>query len=183
MKDFNLVGGTALALYWGHRLSVDIDFFSDKKINLDDLEGEISQIPGAMLFSKNPIGLVYIINNIKTDFVNFPYSFFYPSQSKEEFFIANIDDVVSLKLGALANRGAKKDFYDLYYVLQHYRLDQLIELYQKKFNVADVLPLLKSLIYFEDAEDGLPPVLLKDKKLTWPQVKKFIVQKVREQVK
>jgi predicted nucleotidyltransferase component of viral defense system len=183
IKDFNLVGGTALALYWGHRLSVDIDYFSDQKINLDELEGKINRVPGAILFSKNPISLAYTIHNIKSDFVNFPYRFFYPPQTKEHFFIAHIDDVVSLKLGALANRGAKKDFYDLYYILQHYNLDQLTELYKKKFKVADILPLLKSLLYFGDAEDELPPDLVKDKQLTWPQVKKFIVQHVKEQVK
>ena len=183
IKDFNLVGGTALALYWGHRVSVDIDFFTDKKVNLDDLEGKLNQVPGAMLVSKNPIGLIYSISETKCDFVNFPYPFFYPPQTDEGFPVAHIDDVVSLKLGALANRGAKKDFYDLYYILQHYGLEQLIELYRKKFRVADVLPLLKSLVYFGDAEDELPPALLKDKKLTWPQVKKFIEQKVHEQLR
>ena len=83
----------------------------------------------------------------------------------------------------MANRRAKKDFYDLYYILQYYNLDQLAELYKNKFKVADILPLLKSLLYFGDAENELPPDLLKDKQLTWPQVKKFIVQQVKEQVK
>ena len=183
VNDFNLVGGTALALYWGHRVSIDIDFFTDKKINLGDLEGKLSQVPGAMLVSKNPIGLIYSVNEIKCDFVNFPYPFFYPPQTDEGFPVAHIDDVVSLKLGALANRGAKKDFYDLYYILQHYGLEQLIELYKNKFKVADALPLLKSFVYFGDAEDELPPSLLNNNPLKWPQVKKYIEQKVHEQVR
>lgn len=182
ITDFNLVGGTALALYWGHRVSADIDFFTDKKVNLDDLEGKINQITSAVIISKNPIGRSYSITDITCDFVNFPYSFFYPPQTEDDFSVAHIDDVVSLKLGALANRGAKKDFYDLYYILQYYKLEQLIELYKKKFKVADVFPLLKSLVYFGDAEDELPPLLLKEQ-LTWPQVKKFIQQKVDEQMK
>ena len=147
------------------------------------MEGKLNQVPLAVPVSKNPIGLIYFVNEIKCDFVNFPYPFFYPPQTDEGFPIAHIDDVVSLKLGALANRGAKKDFYDLYYILQHYSLEQLIELYRKKFKVADALPLLKSLLYFGDAEDELPPAILKDKLLTWPQVKKFIEQKVHEQVR
>src|SRR5258706_4880627 len=183
ITDFNLVDGTALALYWGHRVSVDIDFFSDKKINLDDLEGKISQVESAVMISKNPIGRIYSIKDIKCDFVNFPYIFFHPSHTEDGFSVAHIDDVVSLKLGALANRGAKKDFYDLYYILQYYKLEKLIELYRKKFNVADAFPLLKSLVYFGDAEDELPPILLKEKELTWPQIKKFIQQKVNEQMK
>lgn len=183
INDFNLVGGTALALYWGHRVSVDIDFFTDQKIDLDELDGKISQVPGAMLISKNPIGRIYSINDIQTDFVNFPYRFFYPPIKDNGFSIAHVDDIVSLKLGALANRGAKKDFYDLYYTLQHYDIEQLFDLYKRKFNVADVLPLLKSLVYFADAEDQLPPELTKNKSLTWPQIKKFIEQKVHELVK
>ncbi len=87
LADFNLVGGTALALYWGHRLSIDIDFFSDQKINLNDLEGKINLIPGAMLLSKNPIGLVYTINTIKSDFVNFPYRFFFHRNPKSSFLL------------------------------------------------------------------------------------------------
>ena len=150
---------------------------------MTDLEGKLSQVTKAMLVSKNPIGLIYSVNEVKCDFVNFPYPFFYPTQTDEGFSIAHIDDVVSLKLGALANRGAKKDFYDLFYILQHYRIEQLMELYKKKFKVADALPLLKSLVYFGDAEDELPPALLKDKQLSWPQVKKYIEQNVHEQIK
>jgi len=71
----------------------------------------------------------------------------------------------------------------LYYILQYYKLEKLIELYKKKFKVVDVFPLLKSLVYFGDAEDELPPLLLKEKELTWLQIKKFIQQKVNEQVK
>lgn len=183
ITDFQLVGGTALALYWGHRVSIDLDFFTDRKINLDELEGKINQLENTLLTSKNPIGLIYSADGIKCDFVNYPYRFFYPMQWTEGYILAHIDDVVSLKLGAIANRGAKKDFYDLYYIFQHYTLSQLIELYKKKFNVSDVLPLLKSLVYFGDAEDELPPKLIKDKNLSWPQVKKFIEQKVHEAVR
>jgi len=108
ITDFNLVGGTALALYWGHRVSVDIDFFTDKKINLDDLEGKINQVESAVMISKNPIGRIYSIADVKCDFVNFPYPFFHPLQIEDGFLVAHIDDVVSLKLGALANRGQKR---------------------------------------------------------------------------
>ncbi len=79
ITGFNLVGGTALALYWGHRTSVDIDFFTDRNIDLDELEGKIIQLPGAKLLSKNPIGRIFVIEEIKSDFVNCP-NLFYPSQ-------------------------------------------------------------------------------------------------------
>jgi hypothetical protein len=72
--------------------------------------------------------------------------------------------------------------YDLYYILQHYSIPKLVDLYRAKFKKTDAFPMLKSLTYFGDADDQLPPMLLKDKKLKWPQVKKFIVSKVNEYV-
>ena len=169
-----------LSLYWGHRISIDLDFFTDKNIDLDKLEAKVNGIDQAIMESKNPIGRIYSIKNVKTDFVNYPYSFLYEPFSSEGIALAHIDDVVALKLGAIANRGAKKDIYDLYFILQHYTIEQLLQLYIKKYNVADAFPLLKSLTYFGDADEQLPPQLLKEKALTWPQVKRFIEKKVKE---
>lgn len=169
-----------LSLYWGHRISIDLDFFTDKNIDLDKLEAKVNGIDQAIMESKNPIGRIYSINKVKTDFVNYPYQFLYEPFLSEGIALAHIDDVVALKLGAIANRGAKKDIYDLYFILQHYTIEQLLQLYIKKYNVADAFPLLKSLTYFGDADEQLPPQLLKEKALTWPQVKRFIEKKVKE---
>jgi len=184
LKDFRLVGGTALALYWGHRVSVDLDFFTDNNVNLDVLEMNLEQkIEGAKMDSKNPIGRSYTINNVVCDFLNYPYRFQHVAQNADGIQLGHIDDVVTLKLGALANRGAKKGVYDLYYILHAYTVPQLSEMYKTMYRVTDVFPLLKSLVYFGDAEEQLPPHLIKDKKLTCPQVKKFILNKVNEYVK
>lgn len=183
LKDFRLVGGTALALYWGHRISVDLDFFTDQNINLNLLESNLNSLDDSFMESKNPIGRNYSIQNVKCDFLNYPYSFQLPINLVEGIQLAQLDDVVSLKLGALANRGAKKDIYDLYYILQFYSVAKLVDLYKQKYNVVDAFPLLKSLTYFGDAEEQLPPLLTKDKKLTWPKIKESIVKKVDEYVK
>ncbi len=182
IKDFNLVGGTALALYWGHRISVDLDFFTDKNINLDLLDSRLGLITDTVLENKNPIGRIYVVKETKCDFLNYPYPFAYPPVIQDGIQLAHIDDVVSLKLGALANRGAKKDIYDLYYILQHYTIEKLTELYKNKYKVTDIFPLLKSLMYFGDAEGHPPPDLIKDKTLTWPQVKMFIEKTVKSAI-
>lgn len=113
IKDFYLVGGTALALYWGHRTSVDLDYFTEKNVNLDQLDGMLSKLPDAIMDSKNPIGRIYTIKKIKCDFLNYPYPFLLPPIVEKGVSLAHIDDVVGLKLGAIANRGAKKDFYEI----------------------------------------------------------------------
>ena len=161
----------------------DLDFFTDQNLNLDKLESNLNALGNTRLEGSNPIGRNYSVKNVKCDFLNYPYRFLYPVQIKEGIQLAHVDDVVSLKLGALANRGAKKDVYDLYYILQKYSVDQLTEMYKAKYNVTDVFPLMKSLTYFGDAEEQLPPQLTLDKKLAWAQVKKFIIEKINEYVK
>ena len=178
IKDFRLVGGTGLALYWGHRLSIDIDLFSDKKPSLLELEQKLSSLQDSFQISKNPIGLTYEIKKIKCDFLSYPYSFTFNEINEEGIRIAHIEDIVALKLGAIANRGARKDFVDLYYIFEKYSLNDLLFFYTRMYNVKEHFSLLKSMTYFEDAENEVTPELLLDKTLTWEKIKKTIIQKV-----
>ncbi len=82
-----------------------------------------------------------------------------------------------MKLSAVANRGSKKDFYDVYYLLQEYSLKEMISLFEKKFSNYNNFYVIKSLTYFEDAEKDINPKVLK--KCAWEEVKQFIQSKVR----
>ena len=82
-----------------------------------------------------------------------------------------------MKLSAIAGRGKKKDFYDIYFLLRHYSLPQMLELYEQKFEAASIFHLLKSLSYFEDAEADSEPTLFEN--AAWPMVKKTIQLKLR----
>lgn len=178
LKDFRLVGGTALALYWGHRVSIDIDLFTDKKPSLLEIEQKLSSLEDSFQISKNPIGLVYEIKKVKCDFLAYPYSFAHSEINEDGICIAHIEDIVALKLGAIANRGARKDFVDLYYILEKYSLNDLLFFYTRMYNVKEHFSLLKSMTYFEDAENEVTPKLFLDKTLTWEKIKKTIIQKV-----
>lgn len=178
LKDYRLVGGTSLALLWGHRHSVDIDLFSDKNYPLIELEQQLSLIEGASLTGKNPIGLAYVIKGVKCDFLNYPYKFFHPEITEDGIRMAHVEDIIALKLGAIANRGARKDFIDLYYILEKYQLKDLLHFYTRMYNVSEHFSLLKSMIYFEDAEMETTPTLLIEPNLAWDKIKKTIIQKV-----
>lgn len=180
LNDFRLVGGTALALYWGHRISVDLDLFTDKKIELLQIEKHLSQLEQSKQISKNPIGLVYNINEVKCDFLAYPYSFFYDEVKEDGIRLAHIEDVIALKLGAIANRGVRKDFIDLYYIFQKYSLNDLLSFYKRMYKVNEHFSLLKSMTYFEDAENDSNPELLLDKNLKWESIKKTIIKKVSD---
>ncbi|HLG38428.1 MAG TPA: nucleotidyl transferase AbiEii/AbiGii toxin family protein, partial [Chitinophagaceae bacterium] len=105
LSDFCLVGGTGLALYWGHRISVDLDFFTDKKVDLLYCEGKLNEIGKSHFLNRTPIALFYSIDSVKCDFLIYPYPFSKPPLKEKAFQLAALDDIVTMKLGAITNRG------------------------------------------------------------------------------
>ena len=182
LKDFNLVGGTALALNIGHRISEDIDLFTDKHYELISLKDHIQKKYSADVYGETSIGLRCYINKIKADFLNYPYALLEDSTTIEGIRLLQLSDIAAMKLSAISNRGAKRDFYDLYFLLHQFSLNDLTKFYLTKYKMKDPFSLLRSLTYFDDAEKDTDPVLISKAKLTWVQVKKFIQKKINQQV-
>ena len=82
-----------------------------------------------------------------------------------------------MKLNAIAKRGAKKDFFDMYELLQRYSLSEMLAFYQEKFTQTDTTFLLRSLLYFDDAEEEIDPIMIKA--YTRKEVKKEITKQVK----
>lgn len=179
LSDFNLVGGTGLALYWGHRISIDIDLFTGKKTDLLYTEGRLNELEKSNFLSRTSIALFYSIDSVKCDFLVYPYPFNQLPVKEEDIRVASLDDIVTMKLGAITNRGAKKDFIDLFYILQHYSFDKLCTLYTEKYKTKDLFALFRALTFFDDAEPQEMPAILLDKNLKWAAVKKEIEKKVK----
>jgi len=177
LKKAYLAGGTALALQIGHRVSVDFDFFTEEHFNAAVLSNKLSQkAQGFTEDRKEKDTLLGVIN--KTKFSLFFYN--YPLVAKSTDFlqisIANIKDIATMKLAAIADRGIKRDFIDLYFIVckeKAVSLEEVFSLYDKKFRALDknVMHLLRSLTYFEEAEQTNMPEMLKAVK--WQDVKKF----------
>ena len=92
--------------------------------------------------------------------------------------LASLDDLCCLKLSAIAQRGSRKDFIDIYALIKkHITLDEMISLYQRKYKTTDIGHLLYALAYFTDAENEPIPVLLRD--IDWETVKKTIQKQVK----
>ena len=92
--------------------------------------------------------------------------------------LAHIDDIAAMKLEAITNRGSKKDFIDVAILLEHCSLKQMLELYHRKYPKGLKLHVMRSLVYFEDAEGTDMPLMLKP--LTWETAKERICEAVRE---
>lgn len=180
LAPFCLVGGTALALQFGHRLSVDLDFFTtqsfDQELVLTDLRDLIG---GVVTDNRNKIGMRLTIQSVKVDVVTYRYPLIRPTVNLDGIRMFAIEDIAAMKLSAVTNRVMKKDFYDIYSLIKHFGFAKLCEWYQQKFVDTNLFMMLKSITYFENADRSETPVLL-DQKRDWETVKALILQSVTD---
>ena len=178
LSELRLVGGTALALQYGHRSSIDLDLFG--KIDIDAYELQSILSKHGVLRVENETKLIhqYNIDNIKVDVVNYPFDWISPMIEDEGVRLASPIDIAAMKVNAIEGRGTKKDFIDMYMLLQHYSLEEILGLYQQKYPNHSVFRALRSMTYFDDAEEQFMPRMFVDD--TWEEMKQFIINKVKE---
>lgn len=177
-KDFNLAGGTALALQIGHRMSYDLDLFGNRPFErqeiLDILKG-VGQIR-EVRFSKNIF--ILEIDNIKVDFVNYSYPLLEEISSEAAYRLLSLQDIAAMKISAITGRGRKRDFFDLYFLMQRFPLEEMLGYYQQKYADGNELMAVRSLVYFGDADDEEDLNLFQ--KVDWSTVKNTIEEAVRK---
>ena len=166
LSKARLVGGTALALQYGHRISIDLDFFGNIKEVLINI-GKLSVIKE----SKNI--KIYILDDIKIDFVNYRYNWLDPAIEENGIRLASPRDIAAMKINAIEGRGTKKDFIDIYFLLQHYSLENILKFYADKYPDNSQFRALMSLTYSE--EQFMPEMLVA---IDWDRIKSFIIDKV-----
>jgi predicted nucleotidyltransferase component of viral defense system len=174
---FYLAGGTGLALQLGHRRSVDLDFFLPKDFEVDALVQRIQRLKEFSLVSKSPSTLYANIGNTKVSFIAYAYPVLFPFHQFLGTNVADPRDIGCMKLSAIASRGTKRDFVDLYVLAQHYGLDQLLIWFQKKYVQTNysMLHVLKSMAYFDEAEqDPMPDMLVSP--LSWEDIRQFFAR-------
>lgn len=179
LDQFFLVGGTALALQLGHRFSVDLDLFTTEPFDKDELLEVLGAEFAVSVESASRNIFITYINGVKVDFVKVPYPLLFPLQKIEGVRMPAIRDIAPMKLSAMTQRGSKKDFYDIYFLMRLMPLEEMLDLYLEKFKQHTVFHVLKSLTYFEDAEK-LPDPVVFEQSVTWQQVKTSIRQAVKE---
>ena len=174
--DFRLVGGTALSLLYGHRKSIDLDFFTDKPLNKEILNEALKDNFGHIAVTNNISKSIYqcIVQGVKVDFVSVKDPFLNPVQLLDNIPFADTKDLIALKLNAVKGRGVKKDFWDLAKLLEFYSLENLFQFYHDRYSYDDTFAVIRSVIYFDDAESTIDPESLDG--MTWDEVKNTIVR-------
>ena len=182
LKKFALVGGTNLALRYGHRLSIDLDLFTNIKFNpVEVYESIIVKFPNTELSGKSENMLFLYINDIKVDIVLLPYPYLEPVEEIENIRMVSVPDIIAMKLHAVSTRGVKKDFWDIAELLNHYNLKEMVDFFKAKYSKEDIWHILRSMVYFEDAENQIKdPESLK--KVKWKDVKTKVKLAVKNYV-
>jgi len=155
--EFYLAGGTALALQIGHRESVDFDFFSSHPFDTEKMIKRISILFGEKSFTvtqveKNTLSII-LHTEIKISFMTYEYELVNPLIKTEYINIASVPDIACMKLSAIMQRSALKDYVDLYEIMKIYPLEKLLSFTKKKYPTIDSTVVLKSLSYLDDIID------------------------------
>ena len=180
LASFALAGGTALALQLGHRISIDLDFLTmqefDSNAIFENLVNGFEIESYAVAQNSAAMFIRYHSTTVKTDFLRHHYSLLRPIIEVDGIRLYSLEDIAAMKLNAIANRGAKKDFYDIYSLFEYFSLATLLDFYKEKYHQMNDLAVVKSLVYFEDAELEPDPITLLD--VTWDDIKLRLVQTV-----
>ena len=169
--EFYLAGGTAVYYYLNHRYSEDLDFFTKVKFNEDILQEKLSTF--SIMYKSE--GTIYTeISHVKTSFFYYPYELLYEMNKINSLNIASLTDILPMKVNAVINRGSKKDFIDIYFIMKNLNLNSrdVLEICFKKYpNIGEMI-IPKAMVYFEDADREIMPKMIKD--ISWEEVKNFV---------
>lgn len=173
IKKGYLAGGTALALHLGHRLSEDLDFFTNHAVDEKIMLTELKKLPE---FTEEGTAWRTVWGKIgDTKFSLFYYQ--YPLIKKPVNFeglqILDKADIAAMKIHAIEDRGTKRDFIDLFFLAKEFTFEQMLKFYDKKYGVLKehLYIVIRSLDYFADAEiDSMPRMVTY---VSWDEVKEF----------
>jgi len=185
LEKFSLVGGTALALRFGHRSSVDLDLFFHERFDQQAIINTLQETFKERFEYKQQhtqFGIFCFIDQIKVDIVQFPHLPIEESEVIDGIRMYSNADIAAMKIQAILGRGKKKDFWDLYELLKLFSLQQLIDWHKKKYpNQMLAISIPHAITYFVDADESETPVSLKGQ--TWEQIKKSISNTVSDYLK
>jgi len=176
-----LAGGTACALQLGHRISIDLDFFTAREFEAQELIRSLKKA-GQFLEERQSWGTVLgAIDGVKFSYFVYKYPVIFPYQRIFDINIADLRDIAAMKLDAISARGIKRDFIDLYFICRAgITLEKTLSFYGRKYGKlsSNIIHIQKSLVYFVDADATQMPKMLKP--CDWEDVKRFFEAEVKK---
>lgn len=179
--DFVLVGGTALSLRIGHRISVDIDMFTDKDYGSIDFEKLEIYFKSKFTYVHRPdtgnivgMGRSFYVGESSSESVKvdlfYNDTFIRPYSMIGNIRLASLDDIVAMKVDVIQRKGRKKDFWDLHELLERYPIEKMIELHEERYPYSHFREtIIENFTDFDRANDDFDPICLRGK--FWESIK------------
>lgn len=181
LKDFNLAGGTALALYLGHRISVDLDLFSPNSFDTKKLKDFLEKKYGFRTSFSAENTLKGSIGNIKIDCIAHAYPYLRKPYCENGVRLYSMEDIIAMKLSAIADNGSRlKDFIDIAYLSKQYSFSSMLKFYADKFPDANVIRPLRAVTYFGDI-DFQENVVMMQGKFDWKPIERRLLTMAAKQ--
>jgi predicted nucleotidyltransferase component of viral defense system len=180
VKKAYLAGGTALALQLGHRISVDLDFFTLDEFNEAELIEKLTVLKEFVSDGTTEWTVWGKIGQTKFSMFYYKYPLLEEPFLFEGIRLASLSDIAAMKIHAIEDRGTRRDFVDVYFLSKTYTLEEMLNFYQKKYSVDKdhIYSTLRSLDYFEDAEKEkqMPKMIIE---VSWDEIKEFFRKETR----
>lgn len=183
MDNAYLAGGTACALQIGHRISVDLDFFTPKEFNAKELARSLKNIGDFELDRQSWGTILGDFEKVKFSIFVYKYPVLFSFKPLFGINILDLRDIAAMKIDAISTRGIKRDFIDLYFICQRgIPLKEILSFYDRKYGTlaSNIVHIQKSLVYFADAEASTMPKMLKPCK--WEDVKAYFANQVKARI-
>jgi len=177
LDPFYLVGGTSLALRLGHRMSIDIDLFVHENFDVDFVSEILDKRYNATTMEKENNTVRAIIQETKVDLIAHKYPLLEPVIHIDGIRMASLKDIAAMKINAISNRGAKKDFWDMAALLKCFSIEEMLVFFENKYPAVNSWHAEKSLSFFDDAENEPDPKDLSGR--SWQEIKQIILQSLR----
>ena len=181
LKNFYLAGGTGAALQLRHRVSLDLDFFTKKDIDTKTLIQKIKTLGIFSIERETENTIIGIFSGTRVSFLKYDYPLLFDLKQIKGVNVADLRDIGCMKTDAISSRGMKRDFIDLFFICKELiSLKDLLSLFKKKYNSVNynMLHILKSLAYFEDAENNPMPKMIVP--TSWQEVKSFFKKEIKK---
>lgn len=175
LQGFVLVGGTSLALQMGHRISVDLDLFTEKEFEADELREYLERNYHLQTDYLAFATVKGEIEGVQVDCIAHAYSWLKPFVLEEGVRLASLEDICAMKLNAIAGNGTRiKDFVDVAYLSSMFSLEQMLKFYEEKYHANPLMP-LKGIVYFADINKNAPVKMANGKPLDWKSIEKRLL--------
>ena len=179
LRNFHLVGGTALALYLGHRKSIDIDLFSQTPFDVEEMKRYLLHNYDFVTDRQSEATLIGHINYVKVDCIRYYYNLVEPINIFDDIRMFSLPDIAAMKLAAISQSGSRlKDFVDIVFLSEKLSLNNMLEAFRVKYPKTSIITAVRGLSFYDEIDFNVI-IDLMDGNFKWRVVEKRLKEMIK----